>query len=99
MCRCGVSVSWSFRTRIDVRNQLNHDKEPSDGEIPVEPVELASVSVWVMVCWCCTDIMSLGANDPAVRVLPPQAGKAHKVLDDGDGAQQGGANAEDGVGR
>lgn len=34
---------------MDVRNQLNHDEEPADGEIPVEPVELSSVSAWSIV--------------------------------------------------
>lgn len=42
-------------------------------------------------------IVPLRSNDPAVGVLPPQADKAHKVLDNGDCAEQRSANTEDGV--
>jgi hypothetical protein len=29
---------------VNIRNQFNHNKEPTDGEIPVEPIKLSSVS-------------------------------------------------------
>lgn len=45
-----------------------------------------------------TYVVSLGSNDPAVRILPPQAGESHKVLDNRDSPQQRSANTEDGVG-
>jgi len=49
-----VSVT-TCKTEATLRNQFNHDKEPSKRQIPVEPVE----------------IPSLGANDPADRLLLP----------------------------
>jgi hypothetical protein len=82
----------------DVRNQFDHNKEPSDGEVPVEPIELSIVSE----CSCdnrwTTHIISLRSNDPAVGVLAPQADEADKVLDDGDGSEQRGTDTEDGIG-
>lgn len=46
-----------------------------------------------------TNIVPLRSNDPAVGVLLPQSVEAHKVLDNGDGAQQRSADTEDGIGR
>lgn len=69
MCHC-FSVSEEFEDiygyfKLDVRNQLNHDKYPGDGEIPMEPIEVPSLS----------------ANDPTVGRLLPQPHEADEVFD------------------
>jgi hypothetical protein len=63
----------------------------------VEPIELSTVSQCSRDVSRKTNIVSLGANDPAVGVLAPQTRKAYKVLDNGHGSEQRGTNTEDGV--
>jgi hypothetical protein len=83
--------------RRNARNQFNHNKEPSDREIPVEPIELSIVSQCSCDASWNTHIIPLRSNDPAVGVLAPQADEADKVLDNGDGPEQRSADTEDGV--
>jgi hypothetical protein len=81
----------------NVRNQFDHNKEPSNGEVPVEPIELSIISRCPCDIRWNTHIVSLRSNDPAVGVLAPQADEADKVLDNGDGSEQRGTDTEDGV--
>jgi hypothetical protein len=85
--------------RAGAGDELDHDEEPADGEIPVEPVELPAslATVQCVLQIGLTYVESLRANDPAARVLPPKPPEADKVLDDTDCAEQRCADTEDGV--
>ena len=92
MARTRMGGSWGhvplWRVSLDlvamyekenVRNEFDHDEEPANRQVPVEPVE----------------IPSFRTNDSAAGVLLPKPVEADKVLDNRHGTEQRRADTED----